>query len=163
MVFRAFFTKYFSDMLELKIKIYQHYLTALNLKIDTVQNKLGDLHNSLLQETKSTAGDKYETGRAMIHIEQENIQKQLATLLQQKAEMDSIDISTFCKQITRGCLVKTNKGFLFMSIAQGKAIIEDKVVYALSPQSPLGQILIGLKANAEVTFNGITYLIEAIA
>ncbi len=149
-------------MKALKQKIYDHYLTILTDKIKALQQKLDDLQDSLKQETKSTAGDKYETARAMVHIEQENTGRQLSELLQQQATLKSLDLALVSDTATRGSLVETDKGYLFLSIAQGKAVIEGQTVYALSPQSPLGQKLMHCGTGSTVIQNGIHYFIKNV-
>lgn len=149
-------------MKALKQKIYDHYLTALMDKIRALRQKLDDLQDSLKQETKSTAGDKYETARAMVHLEQENTEQQLSDLVQQQAALKSIDLTLIANTVIRGSLVETDKGHFFLSVAQGKAIVEGQTIYALSPQSPLGQKLMHCSTGTQVTQNKINYLIKNI-
>ena len=59
-------------------------------------------------------------------------------------------------------LVKTDKGYLFMSVALGKAVVEEMTFTALSPQSPLGKELMGLKAGDKAVINNKRYYIETI-
>jgi hypothetical protein len=145
-----------------KQKIYLAYQEVIHNKIAALQQHLAGLAESLKQETKSTAGDKYETSRAMIHIEQENAGRQLKELQEQKAMLDSIDIEHAPVSIEKGSLIKTDKGYLFMSIALGKISLEGEHIFALSPASPLGGLLMGLKAGAQVTIHKTTYTVETI-
>jgi len=127
-----------------------------------LQQILADLKESGSNETKSTAGDKHETALAMLQIEQANTRAQLQELLLQKAALEKIDPALSATIIANGSLIKTNKGYLFMSIALGKAMIENITVIALSPQSPLGQKLMGLKPGEVAAINNIEYFIESI-
>jgi hypothetical protein len=127
-----------------------------------LRQTLNDLVESASNESKSTAGDKHETALAMLQIEKENTSKQLETLLSQKLLLEKIIPVIQSKQVAKGALVKTNKGYFYVSIALGKIIVEGIPVIALSPQSPLGSKLIGLNANGTTTVNEITYLIESV-
>lgn len=118
--------------------------------------------NSAANETKSTAGDKHETALAMLQIEQENISRRLKTIADQKAAVESIDISSKHIAIGSGSLVKTDKGYLFLSVALGKVIVDNIPVIILSPQSPLGKKLMGLKRNDYTDINGTVYTVETI-
>jgi len=149
-------------MPSLKQKIYDHFLGVIQAKLDAIEQKLNDLQESLKQETKSTAGDKYETARAMVHIEQEQTGRQRSELLLQKAELESIDLNTVSGIIGKGSLAETDRGYLFLSIGQGKTIIEQQTVYALSLQSPLGKLLAGKTAGDIVTMNHTSYLIKNV-
>jgi transcription elongation GreA/GreB family factor len=145
-----------------KQKIYAHYLKAINRKISALRQQLDSLQESLEQETKSTAGDKYETGRAMVHIEQENTGRQYEELLLQKAELESIDITAASAVVVKGSLVEADRGYFFLSVAQGKAMVEGQTVYALSPVSPLGQKLMGRTAGDTIKMNEVNYFIKKV-
>ena len=145
-----------------KQKIYDQYLQIVNDKVNMLQKVLEDLKESGSNETKSTAGDKHETALAMLQIEQANTRGQLQELLLQKAAFEKIDPNLSAPMIVNGSLIKTNRGFLFMSIALGKAVLENITVMALSPQSPLGQKLMGLKTGEVAVINNTEYVIESI-
>ena len=127
-----------------------------------LQQVLADLKESGANETKSTAGDKHETALAMLQIEQANARGQLQELLSQKAALEKIDPAIVAPVVVNGSLIKTSRGYLYMSIALGKAMIGDIAVIALSPQSPLGKKLMGLKKGETVVMNNTDYTIEVI-
>jgi hypothetical protein len=146
----------------LKEKIYEHYLAVINDKLRLLQQVLAELKESGANETKSTAGDKHETALAMLQIEQANKREQLKEIVAQKTALEKIDPAISAPVILNGSLIKTNRGYLFMSIALGKAIIDTVTVIALSPQSPLGKKLMGLSAGEKVEVNNYSYSIEHI-
>lgn len=147
----------------LKQKIYSHYSQVVNDKISLLQTVLADLKESGANETKSTAGDKHETALAMLQIEQANIGGQLSEALNQKAAFEKINPAVISSVIVKGSLVKTNKGHFFMSIALGKATLEGIGITALSPQSPLGVKMMGLRVGDSAEINNNLYEIESIA
>ncbi len=148
--------------MNLKEKVHQHYLKLLNGKIGLIQKVLADLKESGANETKSTAGDKHETSLAMIQIEQANKRDQLAQLVSQKLILEKINPNIVAPIVVMGSLIKTDKGYLFMTVALGKAIVEGINLIALSPQSPLGMKLMGLKEKDTVIINNVSYFIESI-
>ncbi|MFT3680454.1 MAG: hypothetical protein QM791_09295 [Ferruginibacter sp.] len=145
-----------------KQKIHLHYLQLLENKIHALQQKLAELKEMGANETKSTAGDKYETALAMIQIEQENTRLQLRELLEQKTALEKIDTSLQTKHISTGSLVKTNHGWLYLSVALGKQTIDGITITALSPQSPLGKKLLMLKVNDTAAVNNNHFTVEEI-
>ncbi|WP_018615668.1 hypothetical protein [Segetibacter koreensis] len=145
-----------------KENVYNQCKELLNNKIHLLRQTLNDLKESASNETKSTAGDKHETALAMLQIDQENTNKQLENLLLQKLLIEKIIPTIQPQRIANGTLVKTNKGYLFVSIPLGKITVEGTTVIVLSPQSPLGSKLIGLNINENTTINGMTYVIEDI-
>jgi len=155
-----YFYKHF--IMNLKQKIYDHYLQKINERIVMLQQVLAGLKESGSNETKSTAGDKHETALAMLQIEQANTRNQLQEVLDQKTKLEKIDPTLTAQFVVHGSLVKTNRGYLFISVALGKTVIDDNTVISLSPQSPLGQKLMGLKTGATAGINNAVYIIEDI-
>ena len=146
----------------LKQKVHQHYLQMVNDKISSLQQVLADLKESGANETKNTAGDKHETALAMLQIEQANKREQLNQVVAQKIVVEKINPTIVAAIVVNGSLIKTDKGYLFMSVALGKAVVEGITFTALSSQSPLGKQLMGLKTKDAVIINNTSYYIEAI-
>ncbi len=147
----------------LKEKIYNHYLQVITGKINQLENVLADLKESGANETKSTAGDKHETALAMLQIEQANKREQLKELQQRKAVLQTINPALSPAVIVNGSLIKTNHGYLFLSVALGKAVIDAVTVTALSQHSPLGKQLMHLQPGQTAVINNRQYIIESIA
>jgi len=146
----------------LKQKIYDHYLKGIKDKITGLEKILADLKESGANETKSTAGDKHETALAMLQIEQANVRGQLKEAQQQQTILEKINPAVSPIVIVPGSLIKTNKGYLFLSIAAGKAVVDGHTVMALSPESPLGQQLVQVGKGGAVSINTTKYTIESI-
>jgi transcription elongation GreA/GreB family factor len=145
-----------------KQKVYNYYLQVVNDKLRSLQQVLADLKESGSNETKSTAGDKHETALAMLQIEQANVGAQLQDVLEKKSALEKIDPASSSSKIVKGSLVKTDNGYLLISTALGKATMDGNSVIALSPQSPLGQKLLGLSTGDVAAINNNKYVIESI-
>ncbi len=152
----------FRVAMKLKQKIYNHYLQVIQEKIAMLHKVLDDLKESGANETKSTAGDKHETALAMLQIEQANTRAQLQEVLNQQAALEKINPDLSADIVLNGTLIKTNRGYLFMSVALGRALVDDVAVIALSPQSPLGKQLMGLKVGESASINNTAYLVVSI-
>jgi len=148
-------------MQALKEKIKAHYHELLRQRIASLQQQLDAIQESLGLETKSTAGDKYETARAMLHMEQERMKGQMAALLAQQAELHYTDPSG--SAAGRGCLVVTDQCLFFISTGLGRAVIDGHTVFALSPQSPLGRQLAGRRPGDHIVLKDRVCLIKALA
>lgn len=142
-----------------KNQVYQACLYLISQKINNLENTLAELAEGIENESKSSAGDKHETSRAMLHNEQEKIAKQLHEVQLQKSVLEQIP-NMPTNKIGLGNLIKTNKGYLFLAIALGKIKVDDMDVFVLSAQSPLGMKLIGLQQGNAAEINGVKYLIE---
>lgn len=145
-----------------KQKVYAHYRQVVSEKMAMLQQVLADLKESSSNETKSTAGDKHETALAMLQIEQANTRAQLQEVINQFDILEKINPEISAGIVVNGSLIKTNRGYFYMSAALGKALVDGVPVIAISPQSPLGQKLMGLEAGKTAAINAVTYLVENV-
>ncbi len=151
-----------NSMMTFKEKVHTHFMQVINKKIEHLQQILTDLKESGSNETKSTAGDKHETALAMLQIEQANTRAQLKEIQEQKAVLEKINPLLTPAAVVNGSLIKTNKGYLFLSVALGKALVDGIKVTALSAHSPLGMQLLHKQTTQAVTVNGNQYIVEAL-
>jgi hypothetical protein len=146
----------------LKQKINQHYLQLVQDRIDVFKDMIAALTEDSKNDAKGSAGDKHETALSMMHIEQEKLNHKLKEVLVQRAILEKIDSTTIAKTIIVGSLVKANGIYLYLCAALPKIAIEGTNVIALSPQSPLGNKLMGNKVGFSFEINGTMYSIESI-
>ncbi len=123
---------------------------------------MADLEESLESESKSSAGDKYETGREMINLEIEKLQGQLKEF-KKLQETLSIARRAFTFEVVQlGSYVKTTGANYFIAIPAGEITVEDEKFYAIGANSPVAQALLGKKSGEEFDFNGIKRRINSI-
>ncbi len=149
--------------MSLKNNLYSACLNLLEKRILTHEAALNDLTKDAGNDSKSSAGDKHETARAMMQIEHEKISRQLQEVLAQREILVRIDSAIKSDHVTLGSLVKTDKGYLYLSIPIGRINVNEIPVIVLSPQSPLGKQLMGLKTNDTAIINNVRYMIEEIS
>jgi len=121
-----------------------------------------DLTEDSKNDAKGSAGDKHETGLAMMHLEQEKLNKKLLELLETQNKFLKIDYAIASNQVVLGSLVHANDTFFLMAVALPKIEVDGKTVFGISPQSPLGELFMGRKINDTITFNGKNYRITSI-
>ena len=114
------------------------------------------------QDTKSSAGDKYETGRSMIVLEKEKLGVQLMEAYKLKKALDLIDLGKSINKVGLGALVKESNNFYYFSANFGGLDIADVKVFALSTLSPIGQAMLGKTPGSSYTFRGTQCLIETV-
>jgi hypothetical protein len=149
-------------MMSFKQQLIEECNRYFDDKVNALRDIMLEITNSANNETKSSAGDKHETARAMMQLEQEKLSKQITDLAAQKNEFDKIDFSKTSQAIALGSLVETTKGSFLIAASIGKITVNDKVVFVISNQSPLGSEFSGKQKVDEITFNGVNYLIENI-
>lgn len=148
--------------MNIKQELYNQCQTFVNNRLQTIQNTILEIQNSLTSETKSSAGDKHETGRAMLQLEREKAGNQLAEIEKTKQILSKITIETSPKSIGLGSVVFTTQSNYFISISAGELIVENQKFYAVSANTPIGQLLIGKKVGDEIEFRNIKFKIVEV-
>jgi len=146
-----------------KQKTHQYYLQLVQDRIDVFKDMIVALTEDSKNDAKGSAGDKHETALSMMHIEQEKLNHKLKEVLAQKAILDKIDSTTIPKTIIVGSLVKANGIYLYLSAALPKIAVDGINVIALSPQSPLGNKLMGNVVGFTFEINTTSYTIEEVS
>lgn len=143
-------------------KILLKYCTDLLLhKVDELKQQQKELQISANDNSKSSMGDKYETGRAMIHLEQENLVTRYQVLESQLQVLNGLKINLMTKAFP-GALVSTTAGNFYLSIGLGKIDINDTTVFAIASNSPIGMAITGKEVNDTYEVNGKQFTILSI-
>lgn len=138
--------------MKIKEKLYNLCLEFIDKRLLTVKAAMDEIQESLLSETKSSAGDKHETGRAMLQLEREKAGNQLAEILKIKTNLYKIDVTTLTKKVRLGSVVYTNKANYFISISAGELEVDGDMFYAISPNTPIGLLLLSKTLGESVVF-----------
>ena len=149
-------------MESLKQKVLNYYKQQTDDRIDAFRDMIAALTEDASNDAKGSAGDKHETALSMMHLEQEKLNHKLTEFITQKGILDKINPDAATTKVALGSLVKANNLHLFVSTALPKIILDGITVIALSPQSPLGNKLMGMEAGGEFEISGTKYLIEEI-
>lgn len=124
----------------------------LDEKLSMLENRLESLKDARDNETKSSAGDKFETGRAMMQSEIDKCNGQLFQVRQDKAKLKVLAKTSVEDQVIPGALVETSTGKYLIAIGMGKILYENKEYYGISAQSPIGKALLGKRVGDVYTF-----------
>lgn len=149
-------------MLETKRKLLLAAKAIVSTKIKTAESAIASALEAKLNETKSSAGDKFETGRAMMQVEQEKNEMRLAQANQLMGKLDHLDLEKDYPTAAIGALVLTDQHNYFLSIGIGKLIVDDNIYYAISELSPIGILLIGKAVGDTAEFRGEVIIIQQI-
>ena len=148
--------------MNIKEELYKLCEGYVNQRLQTVEEIIYSNQKALQSETKSSAGDKHETGRAMLQLEMEKAGQQLQGINQMKEILAKIDISKNSNIAHLGSIIETNTTNYFLSISAGKLIASGKDYFAVSVSSPIGKLLLGKKINERFTFNGKKITIQQV-
>ncbi|WP_406685252.1 3-oxoacyl-ACP synthase [Seonamhaeicola sp. MEBiC1930] len=148
--------------MNIKEELYKACEAFIEDRLKTVQHTIDDIQKSLTTETKSSAGDKHETGRAMLQLEREKAGNQLAEIQKVKETLAKIDPSKTSKIVSLGSVVYTSNLNYFISISAGELKIDNIKFYAISPSTPIGQLLLGKKVKDRISFRNQEFVIERV-
>ena len=142
-----------------KQELYDLCQAYIHKRIESSRSAIADAQASANEETKSSSGDKYETGRAMAQLEIEKNSHQLSESLKLKAALHQINIDRTSSSVQPGSLVVTDGGIFFIAISIGKIELHNEAYMVIAPTSPLGMQLMGSTVGDRKVFNGRTFLV----
>ena len=152
--------------MKLSNELYKLCLDFIDNRIKSIREAMQQTKASADSETKSSAGDKYETGLSMMQLDMEKQAEQLneairtRTALEQVKIMDEMNGST--NAIRAGNAVETNNGNFYIAISAGQLKTNGLIYFAISPATPIGSKLMGLKTGESFSFNGKNYTVNKI-
>ena len=142
----------------MKEEICKSVLIMLEQKIKIAKESISCIQEARNNETKSSAGDKYETSRAMMQAELDKQNILLQQFIQQKNVFLKIQKTKPSEKIDFGSWVETNQGNYLIAIGIGK--VRDAFVISLA--SPLGMALKGQRIGDKTSFQNKEYKINII-
>ena len=148
--------------MNIKEELYKQCCVFIDNRLKNVNNVISEIQESLQSETKSSAGDKHETGRAMLQLEREKAGNQLAEIQITQENLSRIDVAKKAEVISLGSVVYTTKSNYFVSISAGEIEADESSFYAISPSTPIGQLLFSKKVGEEVAFRDQKFKITNI-
>lgn len=141
--------------IDLKHSLHQQCIEMVNQKVEVLRNAISDAREALTSESKSSAGDKHETGRAMLQLETEKNGQQLIQNIKLQEALNRISSKNpNTETIQAGTLVKTNMGIFYISVGIGKIQWDGQNYQAISPVAPIAQLLIGKRKGESIELNG---------
>lgn len=150
------------NKLELKRQLFIQCKQFCSNRLTNIQRAIDDLQESLTSETKSSAGDKHETGRAMLQLELEKAGNQFAETQNLQQALSEINVSKTSAIICLGSVVITSKTNYFIAISAGELMFNNQIFYAISPITPIGKLLIGKQVGDLVSFREQAFSVVAV-
>lgn len=150
-------------MNEFKAKVYQTAITQLKEKEVLLSTERKNIIESILEEEKNSAGDKYETSRETMTQDLNTLETQIK---QSKFDLEELyrlqTIKETPPSVQEGALIKLGVDWFLIAVSIGQVKVEDSKVFLMSKNSPLGELLIGRKKKDQVNFRGKMHLIEEL-
>lgn len=146
----------------LKRILFDECVKQIQQRIATAKKGMKELQDAANEETKSSAGDKYETGRAMMQQEKDKYAAQLAEALRLENALSRLNPERENEVAGPGSLIITNQGNFYLGIPLGKVHAGGQDFYTLSPASPIGKLMQGARKGSSFDFNGRKYEVREV-
>jgi len=150
------------EKIAFKNRLKRWALDLIGQRIAAAREAIDQAQQSANSEEKSSAGDKYETGRAMGHLQKDMHSRQLAESIKELAELHAIQTNVLYPVATAGAFIRTGNTAFFIAAGLGKQQPEGHTIYFLSPQAPLARTLQNKKTGDLFQFNGASVAIREI-
>lgn len=148
--------------MEEKEILYQYCMDYVAQRKSRIQSEIANAQASANEETKSSAGDKYETGRAMAQLEIERNLQQLGEAEKLHQILKGINPDGTTAVVIPGALVTTTNGVFYMAISLGLITVDHKQYMIVSADSPIGKLLMGKKTGDAFMWNKQQLIIKTI-
>lgn len=134
-----------------KSEIRRHVTQQISEKIGKLERFIHFTQESS-RDIKKTP--KYDSIREEIQEEIYQMQRQLAALHALRRNMAKV-LNHPTDEIRLGSVVITNKARFYISVSLGEFFFAGDRFYAISPESPMAQIMLGKKVGDEFILNNI--------
>ena len=143
-------------------KLFNHCKSQLAQTLEILETRKTEILVALESESKSSAGDKHETGRAMIQLEREKLGEQIKKAEQNQVVLTQLKYYKHSGVVRFGSVVQTNNSNYYIAIPVGSCLIQSNTFHCISPQSPIGTLLLGKKVGDQLVFNAIISTITTV-
>lgn len=147
--------------LAFKDQVRQCAQTFIQKKLQQLEQAQAILKEDLQSASKSSAGDKHETSRAMMHLEQEKLGKQEQQWLAQRQVLNALPQKPL-STVAPGALVQLEEQLYFIGPALGALPVANKNVFCLSGGAPLARAMMGKAPGERVSLGQKTLALTAL-
>ena len=130
-----------------KSDVISELLIQLSNKLKFLNLNLESAIISRNSDTKSSAGDKFETSREMAQIEIRKLETEIL-----KAQQFIKDL-----QENKADLIITETEVFLISIPFGKIAINSQTIYCISNSAPITKLLLNSEISAGFNYGGVDY------
>jgi len=146
----------------LKVSLLAACRRYVDERTTNAQQALASASDAAADDTKSSAGDKFETTREMMQQEIARHQQLLTDAERMGQLLASLDARPHSGPAKLGSLVETNHGTFFLAISVGRLEVGGNTYWVVSTASPIGSRLVGVQAGSRFSFNHTEYTIKQV-
>jgi len=150
------------ERLLFKQRLKARCVAILRERVDTARLAMESAQEAANNEEKSSAGDKYETGRAMSQTDRDLSAGRMDGAIQDMLKLQSLDAERLYNEVNNGAIIVCNETIYFIATGLGAISFDEHKVIVLSTQSPLSNSLRGKSKGDNGTFNGNSFEITDV-
>ena len=148
--------------IEYKIRLHKFCIEIIKERISATMKSIQNAQSAANSEEKSSAGDKYETSRAMGHLEKDMHSRQLVANQTELAQLLNVKTDNMHAHIAIGSIVTSVELIFFIAAGLGKILFEEKTVYVISPNAPVAKSMLNQTVGDKIIFNNKEIVIESV-
>lgn len=147
---------------KLKQELYNFCAEYVDARLVRIRIHISEIQEAMKSETKSSAGDKHETGRAMLQLEREKLGLQLSEAEKTKELLQHVNLNQKAKTVVLGSLVHTSLNSYYIAISSGEYKTGKNSIYCISAETPIGRLLVGKNSGDQVDFRNQAIIIKEV-
>lgn len=148
--------------MSIKESLYAFCEAFVKARLTRIHRDIDQVQEALSSETKSSAGDKHETGRAMLQLEREKLGQQLMEAERMNQVLNKVPVIQRSPHISLGSYVKTSKASYYIAISAGAHTEAGETIFCISMATPIAQSLLGKTVGDIAIFNNTELHIVAV-
>jgi transcription elongation GreA/GreB family factor len=144
-----------------KQRLWQVCNERVDKRINDYKEEINLIKDSIASNDKGNSeGDDSGSGKLLNDLEKN--MSHLNDAKNTKDYLNNIKTNVESRDVVLGSIVKTNMMNFYISTSIGKIDIDDETYYAISVNSPIGQLLKNKTVNERFEFNQNKYIITEI-
>jgi len=151
-----------ASQIAFKNKLKQFCQHTIEKRINVAQEAMRQAQEAANHEEKSSAGDKYETARAMGHLQKDMHARQISEYKKELAALYAINVVTVYDTVQPGCFFETAAVSFFVAAGLGKQLVDQKTILFLSAAAPLALALKEKRVGNRFNFSGSVVTISVL-
>lgn len=141
------------EMINFKTSLKKAAEQLITERIEITRSAINNAQEAANSEGKSSAGDKYETGRAMGHLQKDMFARQQAENMKELDQLQKVNTNIIHTTAQTGAFVRCSTYCFFIAAGLGKQLIDDRPIFFLSPHAPFAKLLQQKKVGDSFLFN----------
>lgn len=150
------------DNIQFKIILKKACENLLNQRIKTAELAMEQAQETANNQEKSSAGDKYETSRALGQIDRDMNARQLEEAIRELRKLEGIETRTIQKEINVGSVFELENTVFYIAVGIGTVSVKEQTVIVISPKSPFFTEVRSKKAGDEINFQNRLQKIKSV-